>query len=38
MATDRDAQPVFLAKDLWDLNFVAGRAPAVRFSATKERV
>ncbi|WP_076072811.1 peptide chain release factor 3 [Sphingomonas montana] len=38
MATDRDGQPVFLAKDLWDLNFVSGRSPTVRFSATKERV
>ena len=38
MATDRDGLPVFMAKDAWELNYVAGRSPAVRFSATKERV
>jgi peptide chain release factor 3 len=37
MATDRDGHPVFLAKDLWDLNYIQGRHPAVRFSATRER-
>jgi peptide chain release factor 3 len=37
MATDRDNHPVFLAKDLWDLNYIQGRHPAVRFSATRER-
>ncbi len=37
MATDRDTHPVFLAKDLWDLNYIQGRHPAVRFSATRER-
>jgi peptide chain release factor 3 len=37
MATDRDGAPVFLAKDLWDLNYIQGRHPGVRFSATRER-
>jgi peptide chain release factor 3 len=37
MATDRDGASVFLAKDAWDLNYVMGRHPAIRFSATKER-
>jgi peptide chain release factor 3 len=38
LATDRDEAPVFLAKDNWDLNYVMDRNPAIRFSATKERV
>ena len=38
LATDRDEAPVFLAKDTWDLNYVASRNEAIRFSATKERV
>ena len=37
MAKDRDGLPVFLAKDLWDLNYIQSRHPAVRFSATRER-
>ena len=37
LASDRDGAPVFMAKDSWDLNYVTGRNPAVRFSATKER-
>jgi peptide chain release factor 3 len=37
MATDRDGHPVFLAKDMWDLNYIQGRHPGVRFSATRER-
>ncbi len=37
MAGDRDGHPVFMAKDLWDLNYIQGRHPAVRFSATRER-
>lgn len=37
MASDRDGHPVFMAKDLWDLNYIQGRHPAVRFSATRER-
>ena len=37
MAEDRDGAPVFMARDNWDLNFVTGRFPAIRFSATRER-
>jgi peptide chain release factor 3 len=37
MAADRDGAPVFMAKDAWELNYVAGRFPNVRFTATKER-
>jgi peptide chain release factor 3 len=37
LASDRDGAPVFMAKDGWDLNYVTGRNPAVKFSATKER-
>jgi peptide chain release factor 3 len=37
LAKDRDNAPVFLAKDAWELNYVASRNEGVRFSATKER-
>jgi len=37
MAEDRDGAPVFLARDSWEVNYVAERAPKVRFSATRER-
>jgi peptide chain release factor 3 len=37
MAEDRDGAPVFMARDTWELNFVTGRFPAIRFSATRER-
>lgn len=37
MATDRDGAAVFMAKDGWELNYVTGRHPALRFTATKER-
>jgi len=37
MAEDRDGAPVFLAKDAWELNYVAGRFPNIRFASTKER-
>ena len=37
MAADRDDAPVFMAKDLWELNYVSGRHPAVKFAATKDR-
>ena len=35
--TDRDGAPVFLAKDAWDVNYVAGRNPDIRFTATRDR-
>jgi peptide chain release factor 3 len=37
IATDRDQAPVFLAKDLWELNYHESRNPNIRFTATKER-
>jgi peptide chain release factor 3 len=37
MAEDRDGAPVFMARDGWELNYVAGRETAVKFSATRER-
>ncbi|AHE56113.1 peptide chain release factor 3 [Sphingomonas sanxanigenens] len=37
LANDRDGQPVFLARDAWEMNYVQGKSPAIRFSATKER-
>jgi peptide chain release factor 3 len=37
VATDRDGAPVFMAKDLWELNFHEGRNINIRFTATKER-
>lgn len=37
IASDRDGDPVFLAKDLWELNYHQGRNEQIRFTATKER-
>ena len=37
IATDRDGAPVFMAKDLWELNYHENRNPGLRFTATKER-
>lgn len=37
ISTDRDGDPVFMARDAWELNYVTGRHPAIRFTATKER-
>ena len=37
LAEDRDGAPVFMAKDAWELNYVSGRYPAIRFAATKDR-
>ncbi|QHL91352.1 peptide chain release factor 3 [Sphingomonas changnyeongensis] len=37
LARDRDDALVFMAKDAWEVNYVAGRYPAIRFSATRER-
>jgi peptide chain release factor 3 len=37
MSEDRDGAPVFMAKDAWELNYVAGRNPLIRFTATKDR-
>src|SRR5579875_3563258 len=37
MASDIDAQPVFLAKSAWEIGYVAERYPKVIFQKTKER-
>lgn len=37
MATDRDGNPVFLAKSAWEVGYVAERYPNVKFAATRER-
>ncbi len=37
MAEDRDGAPVFMAKDMWELNYVEGRNPSIRFAATRDR-
>ena len=37
MAEDRDGAPVFLARDRWEVGYVAERSPDIRFSATRER-
>ena len=37
MASDIDAQPVFLAKSAWEIGYVAERYPKVIFQRTKER-
>jgi peptide chain release factor 3 len=37
LATDRDGDPVFMAKSAWDVNYQAERNPDLVFSATKER-
>ena len=37
MAEDRDGAPVFLAKSNWELGYVSGKFPAVRFLKTRER-
>lgn len=38
MAEDRDGAPVFLARNPWEVNYTADKWPAIRFSATRERV
>jgi peptide chain release factor 3 len=37
MAEDRDGAPVFLAKSAWELNYVSGKFPNVKFAKTRER-
>ncbi len=37
IAEDIDAQPVFLAKSAWEINYVAERFPKVAFLKTRER-
>ena len=37
MATDIDGDPVFLAKNSWDVSYTQEKNPDIRFLATKER-
>jgi peptide chain release factor 3 len=37
MAEDRDGAPVFLAKSQWELGYIAGKFPSVKFARTRER-
>jgi peptide chain release factor 3 len=37
LATDRDGDPVFLARTAWDVGYQQERNPELTFSATKER-
>ena len=37
IAEDRDGAPVFLAKSAWELGYVGGKFPNVRFLKTRER-
>jgi peptide chain release factor 3 len=38
MAEDLDGAPVFLAKSAWEIGYMQEKFPAVRFTATRERV
>ena len=37
MAEDRDGAPVFLAKSAWELGYVGGKFPNIKFLKTRER-
>jgi peptide chain release factor 3 len=37
MSEDRDGAPVFLARNAWELGYVAERSPAIRFADIRER-
>jgi peptide chain release factor 3 len=37
LAEDRDAAPVFLARNAWELNYIQEKWPTIRFAATRER-
>jgi peptide chain release factor 3 len=37
MAADRDGAPVFLAKNAWELGYVAEKFPNLKFLKTRER-
>ena len=37
LATDRDGDPVFMARSAWDVGYQEERNPDLKFSATKER-
>jgi peptide chain release factor 3 len=37
MAKDRDGNPVFMAKSVWEVGYIVDRYPKVKFAATRER-
>jgi peptide chain release factor 3 len=37
LAKDRDGDPVFMARSVWDVSYQQERNPDLTFSATKER-
>ncbi|RYD54573.1 MAG: peptide chain release factor 3 [Sphingomonadales bacterium] len=37
MAKDRDGNPVFMAKSVWEVGYIADRYAKVKFAATRER-
>ena len=37
MSEDRDGSPVFLARNAWELGYIAERAPKIKFSDIRER-
>ena len=37
LADDRDGHPVFLARNAWELDYIAKKWPDIRFNETRER-
>ncbi|MCA0245699.1 MAG: peptide chain release factor 3 [Proteobacteria bacterium] len=37
MSEDRDGSPVFLARNAWELGYIAEKSPAIKFSDIRER-
>ena len=37
LAKDRDGDPVFMARSVWDVSYQVDKNPELTFSATKER-
>jgi peptide chain release factor 3 len=37
MSEDRDGAPVFLARNAWELGYIAEKAPKIKFSDIRER-
>ena len=37
MSEDRDGSPVFLARNAWELGYIAEKSPKIRFSDIRER-
>jgi peptide chain release factor 3 len=37
MSEDRDGSPVFLARNAWELGYIAEKSPKITFSDIRER-